>query len=175
MTAPAATGPAARSSDDPRALFDYNRWANDLVLDATAALSPDEFARELGGSFPSVRATLAHILASEWVWLRRWKGGSLTGVPEGWDLSDHPSIRAHWDQVEAERSDYLAALRHQDLERVIDYRNTAGEPFRNTLTEMMRHVVNHSSYHRGQVTSMLRILGARTVATDLIRYYRSRR
>jgi uncharacterized damage-inducible protein DinB len=61
-----------------------------------------------------------------------------------------------------------------DLERVVDYRDTRGEPFRSRMHEMLRHVVNHASYHRGQVTNHLRAVGGVPPSTDLIRWYRER-
>ena len=158
--------------DELRELFAYNRWANHRILDAAAKLSAEALDRDLGSSFPSVRATLAHILGSEWLWLCRWKGTSPTGVPDTWDLSTLDGIRARWAEVEREQQEFIDALGEEDLRRAVSYRNLKGEPFTNTMAQMLRHVVNHSTYHRGQVITMLRQLGAETVSTDLIAYYR---
>jgi uncharacterized damage-inducible protein DinB len=158
--------------DELRELFAYNRWANHRILDAAAKLSAEALDRDLGSSFPSVRATLAHILGTEWVWLRRWKGTSPTGVPDTWDLSTLDGIRARWAEVEREQREFIDSLGEEDLRRAVSYRNIKGEPFTNTMAQMLRHVVNHSTYHRGQVITMLRQLGAETVSTDLIAYYR---
>ncbi|MQA90344.1 MAG: hypothetical protein GEU90_08915 [Gemmatimonas sp.] len=59
-----------------------------------------------------------------------------------------------------------------DLQRVVAYQNTAGAAFESTFWQMARHVVNHSSYHRGQVATLLRQLGHRPPATDLIAFFR---
>lgn len=155
-----------------RELYAYNRWANHRVLDAVAALDPASFTRDLGSSFPSVQATLAHILGAEWIWLSRWRGTSPTGIPASWDLSTLDALRARWVHVEREQAAYVAGLTDADLDRAIDYRDLKGNPFTNTLGQMLRHVVNHSTYHRGQVATMLRQLGAEAVSVDLIRYYR---
>lgn len=157
-----------------RELYAYNRWANHRTLEAASALSEEAFTRDLGSSFPSVRDTLAHVLAAEWIWLQRWKGTSPTGTPQDWDLSTPKAIRARWAEVEREREAFVSVLTDEDLRRAVNYRNTVGQPFENTLEEMLRHVVNHSSYHRGQVVTMLRQLGAEPVGTDLIRFYRER-
>src|SRR5579862_251809 len=58
--------------DDIRLLYEYDRWANARVLQSASALSPEEFTRDLGGSFRSVRDTLVHIIGGEWIWLRYW-------------------------------------------------------------------------------------------------------
>lgn len=155
-----------------RELYAYDRWANRRLLHAVAALSPEAFARDLGSSFPSVRDTVAHVLAAEWVWLRRWKGTSPTGTPEDWDLSTLEAIRTRWREVESEQEAFVSDLEDEDLRRVVSYRNTRGEPFESTLAQMLRHVVNHSTYHRGQVVTMLRQLGAEPPSTDLIQFYR---
>jgi len=158
--------------DELRELFAYNRWANHRILDAAAKLSAEALDKDLGSSFPSVRATLAHILSAEWVWLSRWKGTSPTGVPDSWDLSTLDSIRKRWAEVEREQQEFIDALGEDDLRRAVSYRNIKGQPFTSTMAQMLRHVVNHSTYHRGQVVTMLRQLGAEAVSTDLITYYR---
>lgn len=160
--------------DDLHDLYAYNRWANRLLLDAVEQLDAAAFTRDLGSSFPSVRDTLAHVLAAEWVWLQRWRGTSPDGPP-GWDASTLKSLRQAWRAVEEDQRAFVDGLLAEDLDRSIAYRNTAGSPFTNRLADMLRHVVNHSSYHRGQVVTMLRQLGATAVSTDLIRWYREGR
>jgi uncharacterized damage-inducible protein DinB len=158
--------------EEMRELYAYTRWANARVLDAVARLDHDAFTRSLGSSFPSVRETLVHTLGADWIWLERWRGHSPSGHPASWDQSTFPALRAAWAQVEDERDAFLAGLTDADLEREISYRNTAGQPFSSSFARMLRHVVNHSTYHRGQVVGMLRQLGAEGVGTDLILWYR---
>jgi len=152
-------------------LYAYNRWANRRILGAAAVLEPQAFGKDMGSSFLSVRDTLVHILAAEWVWLARWQGTSPTGLPS-WDLVTCDEVRKRWAEVESEQQEFIEALTEADRRRVIAYRDTSGRARENELGHMLRHVVNHSSYHRGQVITMLRQLGAETVGTDLIRYYR---
>ena len=160
--------------EELRDLFAYTAWANGGVLDAVAKLDAEAFTRDLGSSFPSVRATLVHLLGADWIWLARWHGTSPTALPEGWDLSSVDAIRQRWAEVERERAAFAAGLTDDDLARPLAYRNMKGEAFVNTLAETLRHVVNHSTYHRGQVVTMLRQLGAQGVNTDLIGFYRQR-
>jgi uncharacterized damage-inducible protein DinB len=157
--------------EELRELYAYNRWANRRILGAAAALEPEAFGKDMGSSFPSVRDTLVHILAAEWVWLARWQGTSPTGLPS-WDLATCDEVRKRWAEVEGEQQAFVEALTEADRRRVIAYRDTSGRAWETELGHMLRHVVNHSSYHRGQVITMLRQLGAETVGTDLIRYYR---
>lgn len=153
-------------------LYAYNRWANRRILGAASALSAEERGRDLGSSFPSVQGTLAHVLSAEWIWLERWNGRSPTGVPLDWDLADWAALERRWNEVEQARAHFVAALAGPDLARVVDYRATDGTPYAAPLGQLLRHVVNHSTYHRGQVVTMLRQLGARAPSTDMVVYYR---
>lgn len=152
-------------------LYAFNRWANEEILAAATGLSSEHLNRDLGSSFPSVLTTLAHVAQSDWIWLQRWGGVSPT-APPAWDVSTLPALRGHWVTVQDQREALLASLDDAALDRPIAYRNLAGVASTNPLWQLLRHVVNHSTYHRGQVTTMLRQLGAATVSTDLVRWYR---
>jgi uncharacterized damage-inducible protein DinB len=160
--------------DEIRELFAYNRWANHRLLEAAARLDDEAFTRHLGGSFPTVRDTLAHIVSAEWIWLARWLGDSPMAAPESWDLATLAGIRAEWEQVERDREAFLAGLDDGALAGIVAYRSMRGEPFAQPLGQLLRHVINHSTYHRGQVASQLRQLGVAVPATDLVLYYRER-
>ena len=162
-------------ADEIRELYAYNRWANRRLVEAAAAHDDDALARDLGSSFPSVLATLAHIVSADWIWLRRWAGVSPTAAPADWALASLAAIRARWEDVETERSTVLSDLDDGTLGREVAYRNTAGVAFTSRMDEMLRHVVDHSTYHRGQVVTMLRQLGGTPPPTGLIVFYRERR
>jgi uncharacterized damage-inducible protein DinB len=155
-----------------RELYDFNRWANQRMLGAVFALSEEQFTRELNSSFSSVRDTLVHMVGADWVWLSRWLGTSPAGMPDDWKLATLADIRTRWDQIERARSEFLDGLASADLNRVVAYRTFKGEPFSNPLWQLLRHVVNHATYHRGQVTTLLRQLGMPAPATDLVLFYR---
>ncbi|HUG00981.1 MAG TPA: DinB family protein [Longimicrobiales bacterium] len=159
--------------EEHRAAYRYNRWAMDRTFDAVAVLDPALLDQDLGSSFPTLAETLRHIQQSEWVWLRRWKGTSPHELPEGWESLPLPGIRREWEAVDAERAEFLERLEERDLDRELDYSSFAGEPRRHPLWQLLRHVVNHSSYHRGQVVTMLRQLGEEAVGTDMVRFFDS--
>jgi uncharacterized damage-inducible protein DinB len=160
--------------DEIRELYEFNRWANERMLDAVAVLTEEELTRAVGGSFPSLRATLTHMVGAEWIWLSRWRGVSPTGLPESWDLSTHAAIRERWRAIDAERAAYLETLNDEALGRVVEYRQLSGAAYATPLWQLLRHVVNHASYHRGQVMMLLRQIGRPAVATDLVVFYRER-
>jgi uncharacterized damage-inducible protein DinB len=157
-----------------RLLYEYNTWANNRVLDACAVLSAEEFTRELGSSFSSVRDTLVHIMGVEWLWLERWNGRMPTELLAGRGFADLNTIRQRWTEIGRNVLSFASRISADDLVRVHHIRTTKGEPYSHPLWEMMQHLVNHGSYHRGQVTTMLRQLNAKPVATDLILFHRQR-
>jgi uncharacterized damage-inducible protein DinB len=160
--------------EDFRSLYDYNAWADHRTLDACAGLGPEQFTRDLGSSFRSVRDTLLHIMQVEWLWLERWHGRSPTSLAANGEYSSVESIRGRWLEIERDLLDYIASLTSEEVQRVVQHKTTAGVPQAAPLWQMLQHLVNHGTYHRGQVATMLRQLGAKPIGTDLIYFYRER-
>lgn len=160
--------------EDVRLLYDYNTWANHRILDASAALSDEQFTRDLRSSFPSVRDTLVHLFLVEWLWLERWHGRSPSTWTPSSEFPNLHAVRSRWEQIERDLISYIAGLKPDDLSRVIHHKTTKGEPQSAPHWQMLQHLVNHQTYHRGQVTTMLRQLGAQATSTDLIFFYRER-
>jgi uncharacterized damage-inducible protein DinB len=160
--------------EDFRRLYDYNSWANHRTLEACAALNDEQFTRDLHSSFRSVRDTLVHIMLVEWLWRERWLGRSPDKYPPASDFPNLESVRRRWAEVERNLLEYVAALKPEDIDRVIAHKTTAGVPQSAPLSQMLQHLVNHGTYHRGQVATMLRQLDAKPIGTDLIVFYRER-
>jgi len=154
-----------------RTLFAFNRWANDRILDAVRPLNINEFTRDLRTSHVSVRGTLVHMLWSEWVWFRRWEGESPLILFSDDDYEDVEAIASQWSDLDAERERFLAALDDNGLGRVFGYENRQGEHWEYPLVSSMQHVVNHSSYHRGQIVTLLRQLGKTPPTTDFLVFF----
>ncbi|HET6145380.1 MAG TPA: DinB family protein [Candidatus Acidoferrales bacterium] len=155
-----------------RFLFQFNQWADQRTLNACGALSNEQFTRSLGSSFSSVRDTVAHLYGAEYVWNERIHGRSPTALVSGAGFPDLASVREKLEEMDAYYIDYVSKLSQQDLERVIHYKGFKGEEYSNPLWQSLHQLTNHASYHRGQITTMLRQLGAKAVSTDLIGYYR---
>ena len=160
--------------DEIRSLYDYNAWANHRSLDAASALTAEQFTKPLGNSFSSVRDTLAHIYGAEWVWLERFQGRSPSSLPDTTQFADVAGLRERWAEHETRLLTFVRGLKQSDLDRVLEYKTLKFGVYRNPLWESMQHLVNHGTYHRGQVTTLLRQLGAQPVATDLMHFYRER-
>ena len=151
-----------------RELFDYNYWARDRQLEACAVLTPEEFIRPLGNSFPSLRDTLAHLLGAEWLWIERWNGRFPRAMPQGGEFPTISSIEQRWRVVERSMREYLAGLSEAVLARPLTYSNMKGENWTYPLWRMLFHLINHQTYHRGQVTTLLRQLGAEPKQIDFL-------
>ncbi len=160
--------------DQMRTLYDYNAWANRRSLGAAALLLPDQFVRPMGSSFGSVRDTLAHIYGAEALWLERFQGRSPSSLPAASQFPDAVELREKWSELESRLLSFVKGLTQADLERVMEYQTLKFGVYNNPLWQSMQHLVNHGSYHRGQVTTLLRQLGAEPVLTDLMHFYRER-
>ena len=156
-------------------LVDYHFWARDRMLAALDALTPEDYVKPLGNSFASIRDTVTHLYLAEWVWLQRWQGASPAGPPDTSGLADVASLRAAWKDQEAQFRAYADALEGDRVDERVDYRNLAGVAANSSRWTMIQHVVNHASYHRGQVTTMIRQMGGKAAEPqDLITYYREK-
>jgi uncharacterized damage-inducible protein DinB len=153
--------------------FAYNKWANDRTLQAISALNDEQVTRNLGSSFPSIRDTAAHIASAEWVWLRRWKGEGPSAHPDWSKQGPMYVIVAKFAEIEEERSEWLGTLTSADLDLQVTFRLFNGTEDTQPLGPQFMHVVNHSTYHRGQIAGMIRQVGGTPIATDLIAYQRT--
>lgn len=158
--------------DDLLDLVQYNDWANARMADTIGELPETAQSTPITSSFGSIRETLAHIASAEWIWLRRWQGESPAAAPP-WVAGDSTDqLLGRLEMIRTDRLAFLAPLADADLSRPLEYRNLAGNTYRNTLADLVRHVVNHSTYHRGQLATQLRQAGYVPPATDFIVYRR---
>jgi uncharacterized damage-inducible protein DinB len=161
------------TKEDIQLLYEYDRWANNRVLQAVSALSAEQFTRDLGGSFRSVRDTLVHIIGGEWGWLAYWKEPSHNSAfsaelrkrrdalfnPEA--FPDVAAVQLKWVEIEKEQIEFANRLTNESLGKMLPFRTTQIR-----LAHLMQHLANHSTYHRGQIALMMRQLDAEPLATD---------
>jgi uncharacterized damage-inducible protein DinB len=148
--------------------FEYNRWANARLLDAAAALTNEQFVRDLSSSYSSVRDTLTHIVAAEEVWLMRWKGISPDSMLDPTYFQDIRSLKTKWSEVEMDQWNFLSKISDESLQEMVEYQNFKGEVWEYSLWQMIHQMVSHSTYHRGQVVTMLRQMGAAPAHLDFL-------
>ena len=151
-------------------LYEYNRWAHERILESASELGPERYDRDLGGSFPSLRATVEHLLATEVVWLSRWEGYSLADPPDYSGCSDAIALRSIWHSFWKRQFTFLRALADDDLPQPVAIRTSSGMEAAQALSDTLVHVVNHATYHRGQAASQIRQLGGKAQNTDYFMY-----
>ncbi len=151
---------------DVRRLYAYTDWANDRFLDVIGRLPEEQFTQTIVSSYSSIRDTLSHIASAEWIWLRRWMGESPLEVPSWATAPSFAVLQTKIHAVAGERRAYLADLAPAAIESILHYRSIKGDPFALPLREVLIHCANHSTYHRGQLVTMLRQAGAQPPTTD---------
>jgi uncharacterized damage-inducible protein DinB len=156
--------------EDVYLLFRFNRWANSVMAHAASFLTEEQLKRNLNSSFGSVRDTMVHMMWGEWLWLRRWKEEHPMIRFNPAEFNSLDEIRKRWAQIEMERTAFVSTLNDADLSRQITYVNSRAETWTYSLSHMIQHIVNHSSYHRGQVMGMLRQLGVHAASNDFLNF-----
>jgi uncharacterized damage-inducible protein DinB len=151
-------------------LFKYDAWATDHQLAVIKNLSDAQYEKDLGSSHKGIQGTITHMYGAERVWLARWTGKGQNAMPDG--ILPQAGLHEHWSILHNEILEYAESLTDQKLFASFAYRDLRGNPYAQPLWQQMQHVANHSTYHRGQITTMLRQLGVTPVPTDLIAYYR---
>ncbi|MBI2215508.1 MAG: DinB family protein [Acidobacteria bacterium] len=152
-------------------LYRYTEWANERIAAALLPLPEETFNRDWGGSHPTLRDAFAHVVASEWIWLERWNGLSPADPPAWMDERGAAAIVEQMRIVNERRAEFLGALDESSLNARLAFKFLSGKAGEHRLGDLLVHVANHSTYHRGQLASMLRQAGATPPGTDFV-YYR---
>ena len=156
--------------DDLRVLIDFNYWAKNRMIGAVSELTEEQFLRDLSSSFRSIRDTLVHMMSAERRWLSVWQANPVAPLkPE--DFPDVGLVASCWETVEHDMRSFAAAL--TDVDPSVSVPRPGGKVDFFPLSQLLQHVVNHSSYHRGQVATLIRQLGATPAKTDLVTYFGS--
>lgn len=155
-----------------RAMAHYSDWANGQLIEAAERIDDAKLDEPIEMGMGSLRRTLIHLLSGESVWLARWKNETETPWPNETRPMKPATIReafiATWQQREA----FLASLSANDLPRVQTYRDSKGELFKASLSDMIIQGLVHSIHHRAQAVNMIRRLGG--TAPDVDYMYRVR-
>ena len=146
-------------------LYDYNIWANHKTLDSLEPLANEQFTAPMGGSFASIRDTVVHIIGAEWIWWQRCIGERPKGLLDPAELPDVAACRARWKEID---DGYLSLVKSADLDEDVTYINRHGNQYTYSIGKILLHNVNHSSYHRGQIVTLLRQIGAKPAVTDYL-------
>ncbi|RPI05121.1 MAG: damage-inducible protein DinB [Ignavibacteriae bacterium] len=154
-------------------LYDYDQWADLKLLEAIGMVARGQYQKDMVSSFGGIHGTLVHILSADKIWFARWT----KNPPVPLKVDDFPTVevvKKQWDAYHCEMSNFVRSLTDEKLNEPLEYTDFKGDSYSHPLCLQMQHKVNHSSYHRGQVITMLRQLGEKVVSTDMINYIRQK-
>jgi uncharacterized damage-inducible protein DinB len=148
-------------------------WANSRLLSAASELTSDELEHDFKTSEHCVRSTLAHIYRAERVWLGRMEGKPVAFQVEGDDTI--AALSVNWPQLDEGWLQWSRTLTDQDALAELTYHDLKGNPWTQTIWQIMHHVVNHSTHHRGQAIGFIRALGHTPPNVDSITFARQQK
>ena len=155
-------------------LYDYNSWANERVLESLRPIGQEVFTSNKQASHGSIRGIVAHIAGAEWIWLQRWNGSSPESLLPESEFETPEIAVQRLRKIDRDVQEFTSQLTQADLDASRGYKTMEGKAYSNVLSDMLLHVANHSSYHRGQITTLLRQSGAVPQSTDFILFIRLR-
>jgi len=153
-------------------LHAFNAWASNRIFDAVEHMPEDDVTRDMKTSHGSIHGTLVHMVGAEKIWLSRWLGTpdrSFLSTDEVPTLAD---VRASWERVGFETARFVGAMNDRKLQETFTMTTAKGDTFVHTYGQAFQHVVDHSTYHRGQIVAMMRQLGVTPPSTGLIVFFR---
>jgi uncharacterized damage-inducible protein DinB len=158
--------------DTLRLQLDYSAWASQRLLDAAAKLSTEELTRDFKTADKTVLDTLVHVYAADRIWLSRVLGEQRATFidPEDRDLT---LLQTEWPVLQQRWKLWLKDFTDGDVTRVIEFKDTKGRPYAQPVWQILFHVVNHGTHHRGQVSGFLRAMGQTPPPLDMMAYYRT--
>ena len=155
-------------ADDFANLYAYNRWANERTAASCRQLTAEEYERKIGGGWPSVRDTLVHIASATAAWRERFRGKSPSRLLTGADVRGIDEAIALLEKSDADLAQFVLETPPERRIDILAYTNLQGQIKKVPYWAVFRHAVNHSSYHRGQISTMIRSMGKDPKPTDLV-------
>jgi uncharacterized damage-inducible protein DinB len=159
------------SADLLRNHLAYTAWASRRLLDAVAQIPSEQLTRDFQTADRNVIGTLAHVFAADRIWLAR-----VTGATPGAFLTDAdrhlPVLQKDWPELHARWQQWAAQLTDESVRSIVEFKDTKGNPHRLVLWQIILHVVNHGTHHRGQVSGFLRSMGHTPPPLDLALFFR---
>jgi uncharacterized damage-inducible protein DinB len=146
--------------------LDYHIWATNKLLSYLRSLPEEIFHKELQSVFPSVERTLYHLYEVDALWFSRLMQQEI--LVEVDTFSSVSECLTYFQTLHTE----MANWKYRD--NTISYKTSIGDACQNTTEEILYHIVNHGTYHRGNITAMLWQLGENGMSTDYIYYLREK-
>jgi uncharacterized damage-inducible protein DinB len=151
-------------------VYDYHYWMTRQMLGACEALRLEQWSQPMGHSWGSVHGVVVHMLAAELIWYARWQGQTPTRLAQADDYPTLAAVRTAWEPLEAKMRAFIAQCDEARLQADLNWVNTRGQAFAAPLGQVMLHVANHGTHHRGELVGMLALLDVPHPEDDLLWY-----
>jgi uncharacterized damage-inducible protein DinB len=158
-----------------KTLVAYSAWATNRIFEALEALSPEETMRDMKSSHGSIHGTLTHLIGAEKMWLSRMSGTPDKATIKPTDVPTVADVKTTWEQTGFALAKFLGLQTDKKLEDTFGFLTLTGEQFTYRYGEALQHVVNHSTFHRGQVVALMRQMGHKPPDTGLTIFIRETR
>ena len=153
-------------------IAEYNLWANTIVCGWLEQITDEQWNREIVSSFNTIQKTVLHVISAENAWVQRFKKEPVIWLQSTYTGSKEQHIKL-WKETSEEFKSIVDAFDENNLNTNLDFKRLNGDPYSMPYYQLFAHVVNHATYHRGQLVTMLRQAGFNNVgATDLLGIYR---
>lgn len=153
----------------------YNYWANKILSSMIRQAGSSKAEQEIMSSFPSMYKTVLHIFDAQFLWLHRMQHDHFPEAPSKSFKGSVDELVNEFLQSSKNLSDFVGGMQKDDFENTLTYKNSKGVQFESTFGETILHCLNHSTFHRGQVITMLRQAGeTNLVPTDYVAYCRQK-
>ncbi|MDY0395856.1 DinB family protein [Virgibacillus halophilus] len=156
-------------------LYDYHVWANDKFFARLKELPEDIYIQEIQSVFPSIAETLVHMYMVDTIWLGVMKGNSMAEIQASiasvQEITKDNQLQKMEKLFQDLSAEYQTFLHHEsDLDKEISPEHPQFGRLDTQLSELVQHVVNHGTYHRGNLSAMIRQQGYASVANDYVFY-----
>ena len=152
-------------------VFDYGTWANRRYLKVADGLTQEQLHGGQGHSWGSVHSVFVHMLSSETVWLKRWQGETPKAHLDPRNFPTLRILRDQWDVIGDQIRAFLGRQTEDGLSLPISYKNFGGEQFQVPLWQMLMHVPNHETHHRGELAAMFALMNVAHPEEEVIQYF----
>ncbi len=149
-------------------LYSYHVWANQKLINHIESLSEGLLSRKFNSVFSSIGETFGHMYSVDSAWFQRIQGKS----PSQFSTKIFDDLTEMKKLFASQQSEIQSFLNDVDVEKIVTYQNTKGVPFQNPIYQIVQHMVNHGTYHRGNIASLIRESGHEGVSTDYIFFLR---
>lgn len=154
-------------------LSEYNIWANDRVCDWLGKISVEQWKQPLVSSFKSIYETILHVASAEKIWVERLQKNPGHELLSETFTGSKEDLLKTWKEISLSLKKLMEEMPEEQFQQKLLFKNTIGIEYHQPYYQLLAHVINHATYHRGQVVTMLRQVGFTEVnSTDITTYFR---